>query len=266
MVETAYAQSRYKAPEIEHRYGPNVHLLDDPLAWTQLARLCARETVQPEVGQLVRVALREARAGGARGRVPARARRGADAHGHQVTRGRVSRRRARASHEVRHRRHRARRHDALADRLRPPQRGHRSVRRPAGSPLHVARDRRRRQGHRRDVARREDRPRRRGSHPHRARSDGRDRLVDQQRADALQDAARGQAADLHHDAPRRHAGVHPQRAHGASRDDRSTRSVSTAVSRRRRSSRRSRARTGTRSAGSTSTSTSSRAPAASARS
>lgn len=55
MVETAYAKSRFKAPEIEHEYGANVHLLDDPLAWTQLARLCARETVQPEVGQLVRV-------------------------------------------------------------------------------------------------------------------------------------------------------------------------------------------------------------------
>ncbi len=55
MVESAYAQSRYRAPEIEHEYGANVHLLDDPLAWTQLARLCARETVQPEVGQLVRV-------------------------------------------------------------------------------------------------------------------------------------------------------------------------------------------------------------------
>ena len=54
MVESAYATSRYKATEIEHLYGPNVHLLDDPLAWTQLARLCARDTVQPEVGQLVR--------------------------------------------------------------------------------------------------------------------------------------------------------------------------------------------------------------------
>ena len=54
MVETAYAQSRYRAPEIAHQYGPNVHLLDDPLAWTQLARLCARETIQPEVGYLVR--------------------------------------------------------------------------------------------------------------------------------------------------------------------------------------------------------------------
>lgn len=55
MVESAYAQSWYRAPEIAHKYGENVHLLDDPLAWTQLARLCARETVQPEVGRLVRV-------------------------------------------------------------------------------------------------------------------------------------------------------------------------------------------------------------------
>lgn len=54
MVETAYAQTRYRVPEIEHRYGQNVHLLDDPLAWTQLARLCAQDTLQPEVGHLVR--------------------------------------------------------------------------------------------------------------------------------------------------------------------------------------------------------------------
>jgi uracil phosphoribosyltransferase len=54
MSETAYAKSRYRPPEIEHRYGPNVHLLDDPLAWTQLAHLCALETHQPDVGRLVR--------------------------------------------------------------------------------------------------------------------------------------------------------------------------------------------------------------------
>ncbi len=54
MVESAYAKSRCQWPEIEHRYGSNVHLLDDPLAWTVLARLCARDTQQPEVGRLVR--------------------------------------------------------------------------------------------------------------------------------------------------------------------------------------------------------------------
>ncbi len=55
MVETAYAQSAFRPSEVQHKYGTNVHLLDDPLAWTQLARLCARETIQPEVGKLVRV-------------------------------------------------------------------------------------------------------------------------------------------------------------------------------------------------------------------
>src|SRR5579859_4376919 len=54
MTESVYLKSRYRPPEIEHRYGPQVHLLDDPLAWTLLARLCARDTMQPEVGRLVR--------------------------------------------------------------------------------------------------------------------------------------------------------------------------------------------------------------------
>lgn len=54
MVELAYAESRYRAPEISHRYGPRVHLLDDPLAWTLLARACSPETGQPDVGRLVR--------------------------------------------------------------------------------------------------------------------------------------------------------------------------------------------------------------------
>ncbi len=55
MVETAYSQSNYRAPEIAHKYGPKVHLLDDPLAWSLLAQLCAPETVQPRVGNLVRM-------------------------------------------------------------------------------------------------------------------------------------------------------------------------------------------------------------------
>lgn len=53
-MDAAYAESRYRCPEIAHRYGPNVHLVDDPLAWTLLARLCARETSQPDVGRLVK--------------------------------------------------------------------------------------------------------------------------------------------------------------------------------------------------------------------
>ena len=53
-AEIAYATSRYRVPQIPHRYGDDVHLIDDPVAWTLLARLCARETAQPDVGRLVR--------------------------------------------------------------------------------------------------------------------------------------------------------------------------------------------------------------------
>ncbi len=54
MADVAYAESRFSPPEIEHRYGPMVHLLDDPLAWTLLARACSPDTGQPDVGRLVR--------------------------------------------------------------------------------------------------------------------------------------------------------------------------------------------------------------------
>jgi uracil phosphoribosyltransferase len=55
MPEIAYAQSRFRPTEVPHEYGPNVHLLDDPLAWSLLATLCARETQQPQLGRLVRM-------------------------------------------------------------------------------------------------------------------------------------------------------------------------------------------------------------------
>jgi uracil phosphoribosyltransferase len=54
MVDVAYAESRFRAPEIPHAYGPGIHLLDDPLAWSLLARACSPETGQPDVGRLVR--------------------------------------------------------------------------------------------------------------------------------------------------------------------------------------------------------------------
>src|SRR3954454_6120095 len=54
MVDVAYDESRFKCAEIPHRYGPSIHLLDDPLAWSLLARACSPETGQPDVGRLVR--------------------------------------------------------------------------------------------------------------------------------------------------------------------------------------------------------------------
>jgi uracil phosphoribosyltransferase len=59
MTETAYTKSRFRPNEIEHHYGPNVHLLDDPLAWTRLTRFCAHDTQQPEVGRLLRALYRQ---------------------------------------------------------------------------------------------------------------------------------------------------------------------------------------------------------------
>lgn len=43
----------YTPSEIEHRYGPRVHILRDPLSLTILAKLCQKGVVQPEVNQLL---------------------------------------------------------------------------------------------------------------------------------------------------------------------------------------------------------------------
>ncbi|MCC6751019.1 MAG: uracil phosphoribosyltransferase [Deltaproteobacteria bacterium] len=45
--------------EIGHHYGPQVHILDDPLALTLLAKLCAEETVQPKINRLVEALYRQ---------------------------------------------------------------------------------------------------------------------------------------------------------------------------------------------------------------
>lgn len=43
----------FRMSEIEHHYGPNVHILDDPCLNTWLARLCAPTTFQPQINHLV---------------------------------------------------------------------------------------------------------------------------------------------------------------------------------------------------------------------
>ena len=45
--------------ELEHCYGEHVHILDDPLASTLLAKLCAQETIQPAVNRLVAALYRQ---------------------------------------------------------------------------------------------------------------------------------------------------------------------------------------------------------------
>jgi uracil phosphoribosyltransferase len=54
MTDVVYQRSGFRPSEIEHRYGSNIHVLDDPVALAWLARLAARETRQPELGHLVR--------------------------------------------------------------------------------------------------------------------------------------------------------------------------------------------------------------------
>jgi uracil phosphoribosyltransferase len=51
--DAQYAALEYRPPEIPHRYGPQVHILSDPLALGLLGRACERGVVQPEVNRLV---------------------------------------------------------------------------------------------------------------------------------------------------------------------------------------------------------------------
>src|SRR5713101_5186497 len=53
MRDGLYENVRFTLSEIPHRYGPNVHLLSDPILLSQLALLCAKGTHQPEVNRLV---------------------------------------------------------------------------------------------------------------------------------------------------------------------------------------------------------------------
>jgi len=55
MRDHAYDAIPYRVSEIEHRYGPNVHLLANPFLLGHLATLCAKETTQPAISRLVRL-------------------------------------------------------------------------------------------------------------------------------------------------------------------------------------------------------------------
>jgi uracil phosphoribosyltransferase len=51
--DSAYRHAHFVTSELTHHYGPNVHILSDPLALTQLARLCQPVTEQPLFNQLI---------------------------------------------------------------------------------------------------------------------------------------------------------------------------------------------------------------------
>lgn len=54
VTETSYEAVPFQVAQIEHCYGPRVHLLRDPYLLTLLAELSSPETVQPDVSRLVR--------------------------------------------------------------------------------------------------------------------------------------------------------------------------------------------------------------------
>ena len=53
IADSQFANPVYRLSEMEHRYGKNVHILSDPFLFSHLAQLCAEETVQPVINELV---------------------------------------------------------------------------------------------------------------------------------------------------------------------------------------------------------------------
>lgn len=54
-----YLIGKFKLPEIEHKYGNNTHILQDPYLFTILSKLCGPETKQPLVNSLLNTLYRE---------------------------------------------------------------------------------------------------------------------------------------------------------------------------------------------------------------
>ncbi len=52
-MDATYLAPSWGLSELPHRYGDNVHLLADPMAFTELARLCSPGCEQPEFNQIV---------------------------------------------------------------------------------------------------------------------------------------------------------------------------------------------------------------------
>lgn len=55
VTDVQYAHLDYQLSELAHEYGERVHILSDPYLMTHLVRLCAPQTVQPEICELVTV-------------------------------------------------------------------------------------------------------------------------------------------------------------------------------------------------------------------
>ncbi|MBI5067558.1 MAG: uracil phosphoribosyltransferase [Deltaproteobacteria bacterium] len=55
MRDRAYEHVPFRPTEIEHRYGPGIHILSNPFLLGHLATLCAKDTRQPVINNLVRL-------------------------------------------------------------------------------------------------------------------------------------------------------------------------------------------------------------------
>ncbi len=55
MRDRTYDHAHYRVSELEHRYGDNVHLIGNPFLLGQLATLCAKGTLQPDINRLARL-------------------------------------------------------------------------------------------------------------------------------------------------------------------------------------------------------------------
>src|SRR5581483_1603723 len=53
MRDSLYEKIPFRLSQLEHHYGPNVHLVGTPYTLSLLATLCAKETIQPQVNRLV---------------------------------------------------------------------------------------------------------------------------------------------------------------------------------------------------------------------
>ncbi len=53
MRDSLYEDIQFRLSEMPHQYGKNVHLLADPFMLSQLAQLCAKGTLQPQLNRLV---------------------------------------------------------------------------------------------------------------------------------------------------------------------------------------------------------------------
>jgi len=60
MMDSQFTQRQYRPSQLEHMYGPNVHILSaDPFTMLRLARFCTHGVAQPEVNDLLEALYRD---------------------------------------------------------------------------------------------------------------------------------------------------------------------------------------------------------------